>query len=184
MYGKYPWSRSKTQNFSKYGSNYTRQNQGWPTPSVKVELRSKYGRTIYEQTIRRRLHEVGLFGRVARKKTYVNKVNSGKRIAFAKTYREKPLGFWDNILWSDENKFNLFRSDGKVMVWRMAKEEFDRKCTVPTVKHAGANVKCWACFSTAGVVTLLFIDGNITGNMYGDILQKNLFESVNKIEFG
>ena len=28
MYRKYPWSRSKTQNFSKCGSNYTTQNQG------------------------------------------------------------------------------------------------------------------------------------------------------------
>ena len=48
-------------------------------PSVKVELQSKHGITISEQTVRRRLHEVGLFGRVARKKPYVNKVNRGKR---------------------------------------------------------------------------------------------------------
>ena len=150
-------------------------------PSVKVELQSKHGITISEQTVRRRLHEVGLFGRVARKEPYVNKVNRGKRIAFAKTYREKPPGFWDNILWSDESKFNLFGSDGKVMVWRMPKEEFDPKCTVPTVKHAGKNVKCWGCFSTAGVGTLVFIDGNMIGNMYRDILQKNLFESVKKL---
>ena len=86
-------------------------------PSVKVELQSKHGITISEQTVRRRLHEVGLFGRVARKKPYVNKVNRGKRIAFAKTYREKSPGFWDNILSSDESKFNLFGSGGKVMVW-------------------------------------------------------------------
>ena len=91
---------------------------------------------------------------------------------------KKPPGFWDNILWSDESKFNLFGSDGKVMVWRMPKEEFDPKCAVPTVKHTGGNVKCWGCFSTAGVGTLVFIDGNMTGNMYRDILEKNLFESV------
>ena len=115
-------------------------------PSVKVELQSEYGITISEQMVRRRLHEVGLFGRVARKKPYVNKVNRGKRIAFAKTYREKPPGFWNNVLWSDESKFNLFGSDGKVMIWRMPKEEFDPKCTVPTVKHAGG-------MSSVGVVS-------------------------------
>ena len=53
-------------------------------PSVKVELRSKHGIAISEQTIRRRLHEVGLFGRVARKNPYVNKVSRGKRIASPK----------------------------------------------------------------------------------------------------
>ena len=28
---------------------------------------------------------------------------------------EKPLGFWETVVWSDESKFNLFGSDGKVM---------------------------------------------------------------------
>ena len=61
-------------------------------PCVKVELQSEHGIIIFEQTVCRRSHEVGLFGRVAPKKPYVNKVNRGNRIAFAKTYREKT--FW------------------------------------------------------------------------------------------
>ena len=70
------------------------------------------------------------------------------------------------------------------MVWRMRKEEFDPKCPVSAVKYAGGNVKCWGCFSTAGVGTLVFIDGNMTGNMYRGILEKNLFESVKKLNLG
>ena len=70
------------------------------------------------------------------------------------------------------------------MIWRMLKEEFHPKCIVPTVKHTGGNVKCWSCFSTAGVGTLVFIDGNIIGSMYGDILEKSLFESVKKLNLG
>ena len=61
--------------------------------SMKIELQSEHGITISQQTVRRRLHEVGLFGRVAQKKPYVNKVNRDKRIAFDKTYREKPPSF-------------------------------------------------------------------------------------------
>ncbi|CAF3317717.1 unnamed protein product [Rotaria socialis] len=38
------------------------------------------------------------------------------------TYRKKPLGFWNSVLWSEESKFNLFGSDGKVMVWRTTAE--------------------------------------------------------------
>ena len=66
----------------------------------------------------------------------------------------------------------------------MLKEEFDPKCTVPTVKHVGRDVKCWGCFLAAGVGTLVFIDGNMTGNIYRDILEKNLFESVKKLNLG
>ena len=67
------------------------------------------------------------------------------------------------------------------MVWRMPKGEFDPKCTAPTVKHAGKNVKFWGCFSTTGVGTLVFIGGNMTSNMYRDMLEKNLFKSVKKL---
>ena len=38
---------------------------------------------IPEVTIRRRLHEVGLYGWVARKKSYVNKVNRRKISEYA-----------------------------------------------------------------------------------------------------
>ena len=80
--------------------------------SVKIDIESELGITISEQTVPRRLHEIGFKGRVTRKKPYVNKVNRGKRLEYAKTYREKPLDYWDNVLWTDESKFNLFGSDG------------------------------------------------------------------------
>ena len=152
--------------------------------SVKLEIEKELGVVISEQTVRRRLHQVGLSGCVARKKPYVSKAVRGKRLAFAKKYREKPLGYWDTVLWTDESKFNLFGSDGKVMVWRTTKEEYDHRCIVPTVKYGGGNVKCWGCFSTSGVGSLVFIDGNMTGEMYRDILQKNLFESAKKLHLG
>ena len=63
-----------------------------------------------------RLHEVGLYGRVAPKKPYVNTVNRRKRLEYAKGYREKPLDFCNKVLQSDESKFNLFGSDEKIMV--------------------------------------------------------------------
>ena len=149
--------------------------------SVKAELQTELNITSPETTIRRRAHEIGLYGRVARKKPYLNKANRGKRLEYARTYREKPLCFWNNVIWSDESKFNLFGSDKKVMVWRSTKEELEPRCTVPTVKHGGGNVKCWGCFSSSGVGNLVFIDENMTGELYRDILQKNLLQSAKKL---
>ena len=115
--------------------------------SVKVEIETEFGIIISEQTVRRRLHEAEFKGRVARKKPYVDKANRVKRIQYAKKYREQLLCSWDQVLWTDESKFNLFGSDGKVMAWRTPKEAFDPRRTVPTVKHGGGNVKCWGCIS-------------------------------------
>ena len=152
--------------------------------SVKGELETELNITISQTTIRRRAHEIGLYGRVARKKAYLNKANRGKRLEYARTYREKPLGFWNNVIWSDESKFNLFGSDGKVMVWRSTKEELEPRRTVPTVKHGGGIVKCWGCLSSPGVANLVFIDGNITGELYQDMLQTNLLHSMKKLNMG
>ena len=65
---------------------------------MKAELQTELNITIFESTINRRIQEADLYGRVARKKPYVNKVNRSKRPEYARTYREKPLGFWNHGL--------------------------------------------------------------------------------------
>ena len=94
------------------------------------------------------------------------------------------MSFWKHVLCSDESKYNLFGSDGKVIVWRRPKEEFHPKCTVPTVKHGSGSVNIWGCFAWNDVGNLLFIEGNMTGEMYKDILAENLFQSSKKLRLG
>ena len=66
--------------------------------SVKVELENELGVIIHANTVRNRMHEIGLYGRVARKKPLVNKVSRTKRIQYAKTMMEKPCGYWKDVL--------------------------------------------------------------------------------------
>ena len=135
---------------------------------------------ISQSSVQRPVHEIGLFGRVARKKPYVTKINRVKRLRYAKEMLEKPLRFWETVVWSDESKFNLFGSDGKVMVWRMPKEEFDPKCTIPTVKHGGGSVMVWGCFTKMGMGKLYVLDRIY----YRQILEENLLPSVSKLGLG
>ena len=95
---------------------------------------------INESTVKRRAHEVGLFGRVARKKPYVNKTNRLKRLKHPKEMLRKRSGFWNTVIWSDESNFKSFGPDGRIMVWRSRDEEFDPKCTVLTVKYGSGSV--------------------------------------------
>ena len=181
MHWKYDWKRSKTKNNNSTNRIIQRKiktDRRKSLISIKAEFQTELNITISETTIRRRAHEIGLYGLVARKKPYLNKANREKRLEYARTYREKPLGFWNNVIWSDESKFNLFGSDAKVMDWRSTKEELEPRCTVPTVKHGGGNV---GCFSSSGVGNLVFIDGNMTGELHRDILQKNMLQSAKKL---
>ena len=183
MYWKFDRPRSKTKNYCWYWSFDPEKNQdeltkfssirqSWPQNGASYRYfqsdspsPSPLGRSLWTY---------------CSKKTYVNKVNRQKRLEYARHYREKSLGFWKNVVWSDESKFNLFGSDGKIIVWRSVKVEFEPPCTGPTVKYGGGNVKCWGCFSETGVGRLIFIDGNMTEEMYREILDQNLSESVKK----
>lgn len=51
-------------------------------------------------TVRRTLNKAGLYGRVARKKPLL----------------DWTMTEWNKVVWSDESKFNLFGSDGRVYI--------------------------------------------------------------------
>ncbi len=66
--------------------------------------------------------------------------NRKARLEFAKRHLKKPSQFWNNILWTDETKINLYQSDGKRRVWRRKGTAHDPKHTTSSVKHGGGSV--------------------------------------------
>jgi hypothetical protein len=150
--------------------------------AVKHELEKEMNIIIYASTVRNLLHDIGFYERVARKKPYVNKDGRARRIEYSKVMMNKPFDYWRTILWSNESKFNLFGSDGKVMVWRSPEEEFTPRCIVPTVKPHGGSVMVWGCFSRNGVWNLCFIEGAMGRFEHQEILDKNLKRSAKKLD--
>ena len=51
------------------------------------------------------------------------------------------------VIWSDEFKFNLFGSDGRVYVKRRLGEDFLPERGDQTVKFGGSNVIMWGCIT-------------------------------------
>ena len=60
-----------------------------------LEIENKRRISLHVDTIRKRAQEIE---RVARKKPYMNKINRGKRLKFAKEMLEKPVDFWKNVV--------------------------------------------------------------------------------------
>ncbi len=101
---------------------------------------------------------------------------------FAEDKQTKDMDYWNHILWSDENKINLFGSDGVKHVWRQPGEEYKDKCVLPTVKHGAGSVMVWGCMSAAGTGELQFIEGTMNSNMYCDILKQSMIPSLRRLD--
>ncbi|GFW97906.1 transposable element Tcb1 transposase [Trichonephila clavipes] len=99
---------------------------------------SNEGRSVSAETVRRVLRKAGYTGRVARKKPLIGKRNRVKRLKFAKEHILKPQKFWNEVIFSDECKFNIFGSDG-----RKPNTSHHPKHTTPTVKHGVSRLKCY-----------------------------------------
>lgn len=82
------------------------------------------------------------------------------------------------MVFTDESKFNIFKSHGKVTVWRQKNCELDKKNLTATVKHGGGGVMVWGCMSASGVGELCFIEGIMDHCSYINILKGHLAKSV------
>ena len=116
------------------------------------------GVCVSKSTIKRRLHQSEYRGFTTRCKPLVSLKNRKARLEFAKQHPKKPSQFWNNILWTDETKINLYQSDGKRRVWRRKGTAHDPKHTTSSVKHGGGSVMAWACMAANGTGSLVFID--------------------------
>ncbi len=133
-----------------------------PAAQIVADVKDHFGVVVTPQTIRNRLHEVGLYGRRARKKPLLRRQNKTKRLIWARERKNTKGSAWDEVLWSDEKKFSLFNSDGRQYVWRRPGEALKEECLTPTVAHGGGSILVWGCFSAKGVGNLVKIDEIMT----------------------
>ena len=150
-------------------------------PEIARSLSERIKQKISPQTVRRVLKNTGYNSRTAVRKPFISKVNKKKRLDFALKYVNMPENFWNDVIFTDESKFNLFGSDGKQKVWRKKNTALHQKNLTKTIKHSGGNVMVWECFAASGVGNLEFIDGTMRADSYIGILKHNLHSSAEKL---
>lgn len=137
---------------------------------------------ISVSTVKNRLREAGLNGRVARKKPLLAKKNIKARYEWAKDHLNWTVDDWKNVIFSDESPFQLFQSGGRVFVRRRPGEEFLPECMNPTVKHGGGSIQVWGAFSYGGVGPLYRVVGIMDGAKYRQILKTHMAPFLQRIE--
>ena len=68
---------------------------------------------VSSNTVRKVLKRNGFVARVKQKKPLLSKTHQKTRLEFAEKYKYWTVEDWNKVVWSDESKFQIFRSDGR-----------------------------------------------------------------------
>ncbi len=98
--------------------------------------------TISEHTTHRTLKQMGSRSRRPHRVPLLSAKNRTRRLQFTQVHQNWTIEDWINISWSDESRFLLRHSDGRVIIWRKEHESMDPSCLVSTVQAAGG-VMVW-----------------------------------------
>ncbi|ROL45641.1 B-cell scaffold protein with ankyrin repeats [Anabarilius grahami] len=103
-----------------------------------TEITTRYNRgmqqSICEATTRTTLRRMGYNSRRPHRVPLISTTNRKKRLQFARAHQNWTVEDWKNVAWSDESRFLLRHSDGRVRIWRKQNENMDPSCLVTTVQ--------------------------------------------------
>jgi hypothetical protein len=129
-------------------------------------------RRMSTRTVRNRLKSAGLKSRRVIKRSLLADRHRRSRLAWCLVRRGWNLRTWRKIHWSDESRFLLHVTDGRMRVWRHKNTAYTPRNIQPTVPYSGGSVMVWGCISHDCKLDLVTIQGNLTGDQYiRDILQ-------------
>jgi transposase len=176
--------KKKTGRPSKFTDEIKNQIVSWVeedrrSTSTKLSsmIKEKFGVDINDRTIRNFLTGKGYFGGVCARKPLLREQNKAKRLAFALEHVDKPLEFWNSILFTDEKKFEMVNSKRRIYCWKVKGEELRNDTIQPTVKHGGGSVMMWGSFLGDRVGDLYRVDGIMKKEEYHSILQRHAIPS-------
>jgi hypothetical protein len=128
------------------------------------------------RTIRRRLDEVDLLGRVSQTEYVYDERDIQRRLSFAEGYANWSEDDWARVIFSDETHIEVY---GRSRVWvqRPRGKAFDPQYMTQRIPHS-ERVSLWGCFCARGVGQAeIFVD-EFDATKYVDILQHNLIQTA------
>lgn len=135
-----------------------------------AELQRQYFPHVSVTTIKRVLQERGLRCYVRHEVPMLTLRQKKMRWVWAQVLETWGAEKWRCVIFSDESKFNLLRSDGRDVVWRKPGEGYLVQNVHETKKYGGGHVMVWGCVTAWGVGRLRRVDGTMDSRQFTQIL--------------
>jgi transposase len=130
---------------------------------------------VSPRTVRRRLNEAGLFGRVSRTGYPFSEKHIKQRLSFANGYSHMTVQDWSLVIFSDETHFHIGHH-GQIWVQRPVGEAFNAQYIIREKPHE-ERVSVWGCFSSGGVGDIHLFEENLDAKLMKNILGQHLVQS-------
>ncbi|KAK7098382.1 hypothetical protein V1264_002693 [Littorina saxatilis] len=123
-------------------------------------------RHLSTRTVRNRLKAAGMAARRVIKRPRLTDDHKRRRLAWCLARQRWNLRTWRRIHWSDESRFLLRVTDGRLRVWRHRNTAYTPRNIRQTVPFGGGSVMVWGCISHDCKLDLVTVRGNLTGDQY------------------
>ncbi|GFS84182.1 HTH_Tnp_Tc3_2 domain-containing protein [Trichonephila clavipes] len=91
-----------------------KQNRESSLVEISQEFQSSSGISVSSRTVRRELKNLEFHGRAATHKPNITLQNAKHRMICCRVHRHWTVDMWKSVLWSDESRFTVWQSDGRV----------------------------------------------------------------------
>ena len=138
------------------------------TPRI---IRSRLGIEASARTVRRRLDEAGLFGRVARVEYPFDHTDITERLEFAHKHEGWTRSQWGRVMFGDE-AYICLGVHGQIWVQRPQDTAYLSQFMVQGQTNFAPKIGIWACLSGQGVAGLRIFDGDMDTRLYTDTMDQ------------
>ena len=160
--------RKTTPREDRFITTSSRRNRFMCSRRIGRLLRNATGTRVCDRTIRNRLRAA----RLKACRPYVGIPltlrHRQARCHWARNHRNWTRRQWNDVLFTDESRFNVSFADGRVRVWRRRGERLANDNVVQRDRYGGGSVMVWAGIYQDGKTDLVTVPGNLTAQRYCD----------------
>ncbi|GFU59604.1 transposable element Tcb2 transposase [Trichonephila clavipes] len=154
--------RATTPNEDRYLVLTARRNRNM-NATLQQHLRSATGTTVSTQTVRNRLHGVGLHAHRTMVCVRLTSRHRRDHRGWATEHVNWRKNEWSNVLFSDESRFSVYPDNRRIFIWRDRSNRNNLTFANESVRFGGGGVLVFGGISIDGRTDLYIIrDGPLT----------------------